>query len=228
MFEPNRCPGCGATLPADAPGGLCPLCLLRHGLESEGRWPARDEEFSTASAQRRKRPAQLDAPSRSGFPAFCSAIGAERRLAARSPAGVIRSLRAGLWSRPLPDPGRDRSGWNGCRSQEAATPSSAATSPSRSYSTSIGTHPEFVRRFVEEAQIGGQLQHPGIVPVYELGQFGDLLPYFAMKLVEGRTLAVLLAARGDPATTWRGSWTSSSKSARRWPTRTLGASSIGI
>jgi eukaryotic-like serine/threonine-protein kinase len=29
--------------------------------------------------------------------------------------------------------------------------------------------PEMTRRFVEEAQIGGQLQHPGIVPVYELG-----------------------------------------------------------
>ena len=28
---------------------------------------------------------------------------------------------------------------------------------------------DVVRRFVEEAQIGGQLQHPGIVPVYELG-----------------------------------------------------------
>ena len=32
-------------------------------------------------------------------------------------------------------------------------------------------NPDMVRRFVEEAQIGGQLQHPGIVPVYELGQF---------------------------------------------------------
>ena len=29
--------------------------------------------------------------------------------------------------------------------------------------------PEMVRRFIEEAQIGGQLQHPGVVPVYELG-----------------------------------------------------------
>ena len=34
-------------------------------------------------------------------------------------------------------------------------------------------HPEVVRRFIEEAQIGGQLQHPGIVPVYELGAFAD-------------------------------------------------------
>ena len=60
-------------------------------------------------------------------------------------------------------------------------------------------HPELVRRFVEEAQIGGQLQHPGIVPVYELGTFPDRRPFFAMKLVKGRTLAALLEARRDPA-----------------------------
>ncbi len=51
------------------------------------------------------------------------------------------------------------------------------------------------RRFVEEAQIGGQLQHPGIVPVYELGRFPDRRPYFTMKLVKGRTLAELLRER---------------------------------
>ena len=56
-------------------------------------------------------------------------------------------------------------------------------------------HPEVVRRFIEEAQIGGQLQHPGIVPVYELGAFADRRPYFAMKLVKGQTLAELLAER---------------------------------
>jgi len=56
-------------------------------------------------------------------------------------------------------------------------------------------HPQIVRRFIEEAQIGGQLQHPGIVPVYELGAFADRRPYFAMKLVKGRTLAEMLAAR---------------------------------
>jgi serine/threonine-protein kinase len=54
-------------------------------------------------------------------------------------------------------------------------------------------------RFIDEAQIGGQLQHPGIVPVYELGIFQGRRPYFAMKLVQGRTLAVLLAERPDPA-----------------------------
>jgi serine/threonine-protein kinase len=60
-------------------------------------------------------------------------------------------------------------------------------------------HPEMVRRFVEEAQIGGQLQHPGIVPVYELGRFPDGRLYIAMKLVRGRTLAALMDSRKDPA-----------------------------
>jgi serine/threonine-protein kinase len=59
--------------------------------------------------------------------------------------------------------------------------------------------PELIRRFVEEAQISGQLQHPGVVPVYELGTFADNRPYFAMKLVKGRTLTVLLAERAGPA-----------------------------
>src|SRR5262249_1726609 len=58
---------------------------------------------------------------------------------------------------------------------------------------------ELLQRFVEEAQIAGQLQHPGIVPVYELGQFADRRPYFTMKLVKGKTLARLLAARQDPS-----------------------------
>jgi serine/threonine-protein kinase len=57
---------------------------------------------------------------------------------------------------------------------------------------------ELVQRFVEEAQIGGQLQHPGIAPVYDLGQLADQRPYFTMKLVKGQTLAALLARRKHP------------------------------
>ena len=59
-------------------------------------------------------------------------------------------------------------------------------------------HPEVVRRFVEEAQIGGQLQHHGITPVHDLGRFPDGRLFIAMKLVGGRTLAALLESRGDP------------------------------
>ena len=58
--------------------------------------------------------------------------------------------------------------------------------------------PEVARRFIEEAQIGGQLQHPGVVPVYDIGRFGNR-PFFTMKLVKGQTLSAILAERTDPA-----------------------------
>ncbi len=58
--------------------------------------------------------------------------------------------------------------------------------------------PEVARRFIEEAQIGGQLQHPGVVPVYDIGSFGER-PFFTMKLVKGRTLASILGDRAEPA-----------------------------
>ena len=63
----------------------------------------------------------------------------------------------------------------------------------------LAKRPEVVQRFVEEAQIGGQLQHPGIVPVYELGLMADESPYFTMKLVKGHTLASLFQQRKNPA-----------------------------
>jgi serine/threonine-protein kinase len=56
-----------------------------------------------------------------------------------------------------------------------------------------------VRRFQEEAQVTGQLQHPGIAPVHAVGRLADGRPYFAMKLIQGRTLADLLAERPLPA-----------------------------
>ena len=58
--------------------------------------------------------------------------------------------------------------------------------------------PAMLARFVEEAQIGGQLQHPGIVPVYEVGLQADQRPFFTMKLVTGRTLSELLRDRKSP------------------------------
>jgi serine/threonine protein kinase len=43
-------------------------------------------------------------------------------------------------------------------------------------------------RFLEEAQVTGQLDHPGIVPVHELGLDAQGRLYFTMKLVRGRDL----------------------------------------
>jgi serine/threonine-protein kinase len=52
--------------------------------------------------------------------------------------------------------------------------------------------PGQVERFVREACIQGQLEHPSIVPVHELGRDVDGRPYFAMKKLAGTTLAAIL------------------------------------
>jgi serine/threonine-protein kinase len=59
--------------------------------------------------------------------------------------------------------------------------------------------PDVLRRFAEEARTSGRLQHPGVVPVHELGALPDGRPFLAMKLVEGRTLDDLLKQRPSPA-----------------------------
>ncbi len=59
-----------------------------------------------------------------------------------------------------------------------------------------------LRSFVEEAQITGQLEHPNIVPVHELGADPEGRIYFTMKLVRGRPLSDIIKSlrSNDPAT----------------------------
>jgi len=73
----------------------------------------------------------------------------------------------------LPHMGSSDSGVN-------ADPSEA--SPVR-FSTAV------IARFLQEARITGQLEHPSIVPVYELGHRKDGALYYTMKLVRGRSLS---------------------------------------
>jgi eukaryotic-like serine/threonine-protein kinase len=74
----------------------------------------------------------------------------------------------------LGDPGRSTAG----------TPPSAAVSRTRS----------LVARFLREARVTGQLEHPNIVPVYEVGQHADGTFYYTMRIVHGRTMAAVLKA----------------------------------
>ena len=57
-------------------------------------------------------------------------------------------------------------------------------------------------RFIEEAQITGQLEHPNIVPVHELGMDEQGQLFYTMKLVRGITLKKVLdlLAQGVEAT----------------------------
>jgi serine/threonine protein kinase len=57
-----------------------------------------------------------------------------------------------------------------------------------------------LRAFIEEAIITGGLEHPNIVPVYQLGYTDDLGPYYVMKRLDGITLGTALQGlrRRDP------------------------------
>ena len=54
-------------------------------------------------------------------------------------------------------------------------------------------HPEMRRRFLQEAQVTGQLEHPNIVPVYELARGQDGQAFYTMRFVRGRTLRRAIA-----------------------------------
>jgi serine/threonine protein kinase/formylglycine-generating enzyme required for sulfatase activity len=59
-----------------------------------------------------------------------------------------------------------------------------------------------VARFLEEAQVTGQLDHPGIVPVHELGLDREGRLFFTMKLVRGRTLREVIDLQREGRDGW--------------------------
>ncbi len=211
MEDRDRCRDCGEKRPADAPGGLCPDCLLRAGL-AVGAPAEGDQDWHDVPDTAAERAS-------SSSSVATSAPGALARLAetlAHVPRVHLRDTEPftgpepaiGPSSAEMPDPS-DRL----ARLQllgEVARGGMGVIIKGRdsdlgrdlAVKVLLEQHrekPDLIRRFVEEAQISGQLQHPGVVPVYELGTLADHRPYFAMKLIKGRTLAVLLEERSGPA-----------------------------
>ena len=53
----------------------------------------------------------------------------------------------------------------------------------------IEKRPGAAARFMHEARVTGQLEHPSIIPVYELGRRADGTHYYTMRLVRGKSLS---------------------------------------
>ncbi len=218
--DPGRCPTCGAARPADAPDGLCPRCVLGNAMESASE--ADDSRGGIFGSARMGRVLQtvtaaIGSSPQVLLPESDATVGGDddagvdglvpcpRRLAtpcissssARSPAGGMGAVLRGR----DPDLGRDLA-----------------------VKVLLEAHadkPDLVRRFIEEAQITGQLQHPGVVPVYELGDLRRPPAVLRHEAGEGpdagRPAGRADGPAGRPAAVRR---RSSSRSARRWPTPT--------
>ncbi|MCP4593528.1 MAG: serine/threonine protein kinase, partial [bacterium] len=67
-----------------------------------------------------------------------------------------------------------------------------SSSPSGPRTDRVSKTGAVAARFLREARVTGQLEHPNIVPVYEVGRRQGGAFYYTMKLVRGRTLAEAL------------------------------------
>ena len=195
MTVARICPKCGSEKPVHSPGGLCPVCMLHEGLESDA--PSLDKGSNDYT---------LDLPPRAGsvLATISATVGHVPRVLLRDtavgeePSPIIRPMNETDPTLRYRIDGEIARGGMGSvlRGRDPDIGHDVAIKVLRE---DLRENGDMVRRFVEEAQIGGQLQHPGVVPIYELGTFADKRPFFSMKLVKGQTLADLLAARSGPA-----------------------------
>src|SRR5450432_212479 len=63
-------------------------------------------------------------------------------------------------------------------------------------SSECASHPDLVRRFIEEARAVNRIGHPNIIDIFSFGQLGDGRQYFVMEFLEGQSLADRLE-KGD-------------------------------
>lgn len=62
----------------------------------------------------------------------------------------------------------------------------------------LTAHPDRLKRFIQEAKTAASLNHPNLVPVYEVGEgnvAGEVIHFIAMELVDGETLRERIANR---------------------------------
>ncbi|MFM2092515.1 MAG: hypothetical protein RLZZ127_3004, partial [Planctomycetota bacterium] len=74
---------------------------------------------------------------------------------------------------------------------------------------SARVHPGILERFIEEARITAQLEHPNIVPIHDLGVLGDGTVFFTMKFIQGKSLGQVVKALKEGDAAMRARWTES-------------------
>jgi len=167
----GTCPSCGATLPPDAPAGLCPVCLLK--TDSAARSPTEGPSGGPAPTIRvfllAEGGSAEPAPTRTVKPAggprvrYFGDYELQEEIA-RGGMGVVYRARQLSLDRPV--------------------------AVKMILAGQVASEAE-VKRFHIEAEAAANLQHPNIVAIHEIGQH-EGQHFFSMDLVDGKSLAARL------------------------------------